>query len=275
MMLLRIKYLTVAFARVAYLRLPVKLRLRLLFALLGLGRSDVVVPLLAVDPHRAAMRLTLERHIRARLGDDLHLTPHGVGKPLSQRLSQDEQSRVLAEIALIMNEACSAAGVSDWWICYGTLLGFIRDGALLPSDDDFDVAYLSQGAGETEIIHERRAVLAALRAASGVSAVDARGGMFTVSVDRGGVPAFEFDLFTAYQTERGMEMFMAPPGIAQIDWILPTQQRDVLNTTVSIPNNSEAVLAWLYGKDWSTPDPSYRARWFWPEHDFLRRGKLS
>lgn len=273
-MRLRMKHLTRTAARFFYLRLPRSLRIRVLVGLLSLDRSMIVVPLLAVDPLRADLRPMLVRRIRDTHGDDYELTPHGVAMPLSKRYRKDEQSRVLAEIVRVMDEACRTAGLSVWWIAYGTLLGIVRDNALLPADDDLDVAYVSMARERSTIVLERRVVLEALRTLPGVDAHDLSGGVFSVSVRREGLSSFEFDLFTAYETERGLEMFMAPPGIAETDWVLPTQKRKFLDATVPVPNDPEAVLAWLYGEGWSVPDPSYRARWFWPEHDFLRREKL-
>lgn len=270
----RLKHLIRTIASYVYLRLALATRARVLLFLLSLDLPKIVVPLLAGDPMRAQIRPTLTSRIKQSHGEEYELTPHGVGRPLSRQLTLDEQSRVLAEISHVMDAACRATGLLDWWITYGTLLGIVRDESLLPSDDDFDVAYMSQAYVPAAIVCERREILEALRALPGVDALDVSGGMFSVSVDREGVPALEFDLFTAYRTERGIEMFMAPPGVAQTDFILPTLQRGFLDTIVTVPSNPEAVLAWLYGEGWSIPDPSYRARWFWPEHDFLRKEKL-
>ena len=264
-----------ALAQFAYAALPKGLRIRFLLLLLQLGQSQTIVPLLSADPLRVEIRPRLVERIKSRYGDDFDLTPHGVERPLARRYTADEQSRVLAAITAVMDEACRAGGITDWWFTYGTLLGLIREGALLPTDDDFDVAYLSRASTPEEVVAERRMIQENLRLLPGVSVVDENGGMFKVSVLSDKVLHFEFDLFTTYQTHRGAEMFMAPPGIAKTEWFLPTERREFLRATVVIPRNPEEVLAWLYGDGWKVPDPSYRARWYWPEHDFLRQGKIS
>jgi len=143
-------------------------------------------------------------------------------------------------------EALDAAGATHW-VTYGTLLGLVREGRLLPHDDDIDLAVLV-GAEAARIRDEMLA----------------RGlGLLLEEVGPGGVSKLKFsrgqvviDLFFVREegplwadyctlVRRSLVRSTHPPSRIEM--------RQLGGLLLPVPSAAEAYLAHLYGPHWGQP----------------------
>ena len=145
------------------------------------------------------------------------------------------------------------AGVQPF-VCYGTLLGLVRDGRLIPHDDDADLGYLSAHDDPADVVRENLAIERALRA-RGHTVVRHSGGHLQVCFTSDGVLDHYIDVFTAFRVgERTYLAFQV--GDEDLD-LSELGELDVDGWVVPVPADAEGLLAATYGPGWRTPDPSF------------------
>ena len=91
----------------------------------------------------------------------LALGPHGFTETF-ELSSQSKKDKVYKELAWVLSELNQGFGVNAF-ISSGTLLGIVRDGALIGHDDDVDICYVSNGQSEAEVLEEREQLVEYLR----------------------------------------------------------------------------------------------------------------
>ena len=142
------------------------------------------------------------------------------------------------------------------FITYGTLLGMIRDGGLIPHDDDFDVAYLSPGATPSEVRDDTAEVVRALAVAGFEVHVGRTMRAMTHAADAVPLPIdilpcwFEAGMFWGYSR---------PIELGRND-IEPFQQLQFGGFQLLAPRRAELFLERHYGSSWIHPDPTFRYR---------------
>jgi hypothetical protein len=149
-------------------------------------------------------------------------------------------------------EALDAAGATHW-ITYGTLLGLVREGRLLPHDDDIDIAVMS-GADASRITAEmeRRGLRRTLEEAGpdGVSKLKYALGPVVVDLfmvhDEGAAWADYCRLAT-----RSLVRDTHPP--------VTVRRRQLDGLDLPVPGDAETYLVHLYGPGWRQPV----TRWHW------------
>ena len=153
------------------------------------------------------------------------------------------------------------------FVSYGTLLGCYRDGRLIPSDDDFDVSFVTAATDPESLKKEGREVIEALLRAGFDSRVAVDGRMFHLRVDDVVLdvnPFWFYDgrawSFDAHQLDR--------------DVFEPVGYMTVNGVKVYIPNRAEAFLADNYGPDWRTPRSDFQYHRAKAVQSMLRRGRL-
>jgi hypothetical protein len=208
-------------------------------------------------------------------GAGFTLTGHGINQALEFKYSDAQKSRIVQKISDICNDLSSATGV-EWFVTSGTLLGLVRDGGFIKHDDDIDVAYISTGSSEQEIIAERRRIHSVLNSMTCVSAKDCAGGHFWVSYDDGQL-RFLFDLFTAWSQDGYLNEYPLQPMKLGINSVLPTGRRSMYGAEVRAPAIPEDFLEHNYGPNWRTPDPSFRFDFteHWKFYKFLTNAKIA
>lgn len=136
-------------------------------------------------------------------------------------------------------------------LLYGTLLGYHRDGAFIPGDDDLDVGYLSSATDAASLRTEAiRASLLLLRAGFDVTT---RFGGGLLKVIAGEV---ELDVYPLWSYDGSLwgydELPVGPEAI------LPAHVDTFHGAEVDVPNDPEALLLASYGPGWRVPDPDFR-----------------
>ena len=190
-----------------------------------------------------------DARIEALLHPDI-LTPHGFSRPFARR-NHDEIWQATGQLM----DRLAALG-HRVFLNSGTLLGVIRDGGLLPHDDDIDLVLLFAAADYAEAAEHWFEIRAELEAEGLVrEEVSFSPGC---KLDAGGV--VEVDLFPGWFDRMGTaHIYPYSNGALYAEHILPLRPCAV--TGHPLPRNPERVLACNYGEGWRTPDPLYRFPW--------------
>lgn len=163
---------------------------------------------------------------------------------------------LMDEVIRLLDVLRERAGVPAY-ICYGTLLGAIRNGKLIGHDNDIDIAYLSELDHPVDVVRQGYRVERVLRDAGWVVR---RGSGVRLNVRlRLSDGSFRFvDVFTSHWVE-GVLYIPSDTGYrTPRETILPLTTVELMGRQVPAPADPEALLTATYGESWRVPDPSFR-----------------
>lgn len=141
----------------------------------------------------------------------------------------------------------------------GTLLGGIRDGALLPHDDDADVAYLSTHTNPVDVAAEGFALGHKLEALGYELVRHSATHMQLYFRGEHGQLDYYVDVFTAFFTDDGhMNQPFHVRGEMREEQMLPFGTVQIQGRSFPAPADPEAWLVINYDENWRTPIPGYR-----------------
>ena len=142
------------------------------------------------------------------------------------------------------------------YVTCGTLLGPVREGRLLPHDDDADLAYLSRHEHPADVAIESFAVGRVLRAA-GYEVVRLSVGHLQIVFSHEGRPDHYVDVFPGFLLgEHWLQHFMIRTP-ARREELLPPSTVRIAGREEPAPRDQELTLRAVYGEGWRTPDPSF------------------
>ena len=170
-------------------------------------------------------------------------------RPLKDRNVEEQIFRALEE----SNEIFAAQFSKKLFICYGTLLGCIRNNDFIPHDDDVDACFLADEQGLDAAVDEFRQVIKTLTNIGQKVQFDSSA-QFHWSLQ-----GTTLDVFMAWMEGDNLYMYNAG-GIFSRSQIYPLVEREFKGRQVLIPNDSEALLELIYGPGWRIPDPSFQWR---------------
>lgn len=141
----------------------------------------------------------------------------------------------------------------------GTLLGGVRDQALLPHDDDADVAYLSLHRNPVDVAAEGFAVGRKLEALGYELVRHSATHMQLYFRDNDGALDYYVDVFTAFFTDDGhINQPFHVRGEMREEQMLPFGEVEIRGRKFPAPADAEAWLVINYDENWRTPIPGYR-----------------
>jgi len=170
--------------------------------------------------------------------------------------SDPEQLRPLVDAIELVLAKLTALGL-DAFPSYGTLLGAVRDGALIGHDNDADVAYLSRHTHPVDVIRESFRIQRLLHR-DGLEISRYSGGAFKVTVrDGDGVPR-GLDVFAGFLYDDKLVLLgeiFAPFDEA---WLRPLGIVELEGRPLPAPAEPDRLLATMYGPSWRVPDPTFK-----------------
>ncbi|WP_158217946.1 LicD family protein [Marinibacterium profundimaris] len=140
------------------------------------------------------------------------------------------------------------------FLTWGTLLGAIREGDLIPHDFDIDVAYVSRARSAAGVTRERKRIFDHFAGFDRIMPGHSPGRFMLRAVRS---PSGRFDhgieVFTGFVT--GARFFGYPtlPGTLPSRAIRPFRQATLRGVPFAVPRQAERMLEQCIGADWRIP----------------------
>jgi SAM-dependent methyltransferase len=138
----------------------------------------------------------------------------------------------------------------------GTLLGPVREGRLLPHDDDADLAYLSRHTHPADVALESFEIGRVLREA-GYQVLRLSVGHLQIQFTYGGRPDHYVDVFAGFLIDGYWMQHFPVRTPAVRDDVLPPSTVLVEGRPEPATRTPEFTLRALFGEGWREPDPSF------------------
>ncbi|WP_146069229.1 class I SAM-dependent methyltransferase [Arthrobacter sp. ZGTC412] len=162
-----------------------------------------------------------------------------------------------------LDEACKLV---EWargrgqelFVTGGTLLGPVRDGRVMPGDDDVDLAYLSPHENPSDIALEGFELERALHAQGYETVRHSAGHLQLLFPGADGTDRFYLDIFTYFNVGGWFHGTFHAREHTENVGIFPLRTLTINGRDLPAPAEPEQMLAAIYGPSWQTPDPAFR-----------------
>lgn len=193
--------------------------------------------------------------VKNELGENVELV---VGKHnIGTSTLLEKKAEYLEVMEIVINQ------MNEWKmsavLCYGTLLGAVRDKGFIAHDDDVDMLYFDKSVGLDEMRRNREKVIERFKS-FGYKVWDS-GTNFHVTPKGHSVG---IDLFPCFSNGTNTSVMMTNlvfEGVPD-DLLLPPSQIDLFGKNFPAPAKPKKWLELKYGKGWVKIDPYYE--WPWP-----------
>jgi hypothetical protein len=170
----------------------------------------------------------------------------------------DEATRreILEGTARILDDLRTAGRVPAY-LCYGALLGALRDGRVIGHDCDTDLCYLSDHDQPADLIAESYRLERAMRE-RGWATTRMSGADFKVRLVLADGRSEQVDVFAAFHVGDRFYQLGNRSGALALEDVVPTSTVVLEGVTFPAPARPERMMEFLYGPQWRVPDPSFR-----------------
>ena len=166
------------------------------------------------------------------------------------------REEILTGTSRALEDLRTHAGVAAY-LNYGALLGAVREGRMLAHDSDTDLCYLSSHSSPADVIAESYGVSRAMRA-RGWNLLRMSGGDIKLLLPLSDGRVCHIDVFAAFYVGSTFFQLGNRSGRLERSAIVPFSRVELHGRSFPAPRKPEKMLAFLYGPDWRTPDPSFR-----------------
>lgn len=188
-------------------------------------------------------------------GRQLAVNKWGLLRPSFEYRDADIRERVAASASEVL-ALLQDAGFESF-IVGGTLLGAVRDGVIMPHDDDADIAYLSDHEHPSDLVLENDRIRRLLED-RGYRVLRHSWAHLQVLAGGTGKVDYYVDVFTAFYRNGQFHepIHVRAPGLD--DAILPLRSIELHGRLFPMPRDPEAWLEACYGPNWRVPDPTFK-----------------
>jgi len=137
---------------------------------------------------------------------------------------------------------------------FGAVLGFVRDGDLVPHDDDLDLLV----AIPPTRFAEAKAALSKFLAAFGF-VINGQNNLSHLTVHRPKEPGF--DIFPGFTEGEWVSWFPSNRKVIHFDEVFPPVVRRYHDVEIPLPREPERYLELTYGAEWVDPLPHWNHPW--------------
>ena len=166
------------------------------------------------------------------------------------------RSRLLAHTREVTDLLTAGGGLPSF-VVSGTLLGAVRDGTVLPHDDDADVGYLSSHENPVDVGCEQMR-LERLLADHGYDVVRHSFGHLQLHFDYDGHFDHYVDVFTCWYIGEWFHQPFHIRAVVPRGSLVPLSSVTIDGVDLPAPRDPEPLLVANYGEGWRTPDPAHR-----------------
>ena len=198
----------------------------------GLGRVEVV--------NRNGQPISLDKYLKRVVAFESRSTEEL--QPLLDGI--DEVIRALADVG------------TEAFLAWGTLLGAHREGRVIGSDADADVAYVSRYTHPVDVIRESFRMQRQL-VEHGYHVTRYSALAFKVDVDEGDGVIRGLDVFGGFFMDGHLHLMGEIREPFDEAWIHPLGTTTLEGRTFPAPADPDRVLAAMYGASWRVPDPAF------------------
>ncbi|MCZ4498322.1 MAG: mucin-5AC [Marmoricola sp.] len=166
------------------------------------------------------------------------------------------KDEIMAGTTRALHDLREICGV-EAYLNYGCLLGAIRNGKMVGHDSDSDLCYLSAYTTPVDIILESYR-LERKMAELGWSLRRMSGADFKLMLPLSDGRDCDIDVFGAFHINDVFYQLGNRSGHLPRESIVPVSTVTLEGHEFPAPRDPEAMLAFLYGPHWRTPDPSFK-----------------
>lgn len=170
--------------------------------------------------------------------------------------SEEVREEILAGTGRALRDLRRRAGL-EAYLNYGALLGAVRDGRMLAHDSDTDLCYLSPHHTPVDVIRESYRAERVMRDL-GWDVLRMSGGDFKLLLPLSDGRVCHIDVFVAFHTVGRFFQLGNRSGQLPREAIVPVSTITLHGHEFPAPADPEAMLRFVYGPSWRTPDPSFR-----------------
>jgi SAM-dependent methyltransferase len=185
--------------------------------------------------------------------------PLGIDK--SGKLTRTFETRTASQVQPLLDSleavlaALHEAGV-EAFPAYGTLLGAVRDGALIGHDSDADIGYVSRHTTPVDVTRESFALERRL-SQMGYAITRYSGAGFKVLVTESDGSTRGLDVFGGFISDGHLIVMGEIRVPFEEGWIFPLGTTTLEGRTLPAPADPDRFLAATYGPSWRVPDPAF------------------
>lgn len=196
-----------------------------------------------------ASLLDAERAINAFVSGAGHqggfmFTRHGLNRSQLQTNSEAYLDLAQSVIAVLRSNGIES------FLCYGTLLGAVREQGFIPHDDDMDLVYLGNASDPSDLSERERVLNCLVDAGFQISP---QWPMLNVHVSRRTSPSISVDLFPSWRDGETLHMYMERMVVRPLPakLISPLGEVEFYGQTFPAPAEVDSFLSQRYGQTWS------------------------
>jgi hypothetical protein len=192
--------------------------------------------------------------VRNERGVDLGIDKSGRLVPVFAGRSEADIAALLDATETVL-DGLRSAGLEPF-LAYGTLLGAVREGAVLGHDSDADLGYVSRHTDPVDVVRESFAVQRRL-AREGWRIERYSGASFKIIVTEGDVSR-GLDVFGGFFSGGRLYLTGEVGTAFEHEWIHPLGSATLEGRPMPVPAKPEKLLEAMYGPGWRVPDPAFQ-----------------